>query len=128
MISCVDLLKEVEDRSPRIIPEKLRLLENTRRMFTIHFGSKSKKNFPKFVVYKATTVSPLALPAPPIKTADEGTSTAMSPVDEDTCASEITQESATPPPITPESLEKVDRSSGKAPTSVKRELFGTSDS
>ncbi|PWA50380.1 hypothetical protein CTI12_AA272400 [Artemisia annua] len=62
--SCLELMNETEDINPARIPQKLRALKITTRIFQIHFGSGSKKSKPKFVVDTATNIVPLLLPAP----------------------------------------------------------------
>ncbi|PWA97182.1 nucleic acid-binding, OB-fold protein [Artemisia annua] len=82
--TCLEVLNETPNPDPYAVLAALRELENTRKVFRIHFGTWSKKHRQKFVVETAKNIEPLLLPAPPINTIGEESSSNITGPQEET--------------------------------------------
>ncbi|PWA64050.1 nucleic acid-binding, OB-fold protein [Artemisia annua] len=100
--TCLEVLNETPNPDPYTVPVALQALENTRKIFGIHFGAGSKKRRQKFVVNTVKNMEPLLLEAPPISTAGEGSSSGAPIPEEETQYEEPLIDEGTPPPETQE--------------------------
>ena len=114
------LLKEVENKTPDVIPLQILALENTRHVFQFRFAKSVSKGPPTFILQKVMDEIPSILPGP--------TETPSSPPR--ILASDQSAGSSSPPPVTPSTVDELPtetRSKMRLPRSakVRKELFKT---
>ncbi|PWA95982.1 nucleic acid-binding, OB-fold protein [Artemisia annua] len=121
--TCLEVLNEAPNPDPYIVPAALRSLENTRKVFGIHFGAGSKRRRQKFVLSTVKDLEPLLLPAPATNTLGEGSSSDIVALEQETQYEEPIPDEGTPPPQTQETPMKPENETQKMEPDARKELF-----
>ncbi|PWA97715.1 hypothetical protein CTI12_AA026780 [Artemisia annua] len=139
LLPVTDLLSYVPDPDPYTLPEIIRDLEHTKKVFTIHIAPGSRRGNTKYILEHAVDAPQPALPdiPPPVQQIHSTTSiteqlpenqtpetpTPQPDEQEVIAVTEMATTEITPPPGTDESIERSERHVQEPSQSVHRQLF-----